>query len=108
MGRHWRMGIDPAEQNQLVDTGPFALVRHPIYALSGFMMLATMAMIPSPLMLMAGGLHLVLLWWESRREETHLLRVLGGQYRAYQKDVGAYFPRTYLVSYLLQKVVGRF
>src|SRR2546422_541739 len=41
MGRQWRMGIDPAEKTTMVATGPFAYVRHPIYALSQLMMLAT-------------------------------------------------------------------
>lgn len=93
MGRHWRMGIDPAEQNPLIDTGPFVFARHPIYSLSGMMMLATMSMIPSPLMLCAGAVHLGLLWWESRREETHLLRIHGDRYAQYRREVGAFLPR---------------
>src|SRR5688500_11862257 len=33
MGKSWRMGIDPNESTQLVVTGPYGYVRHPIYAL---------------------------------------------------------------------------
>src|SRR5438128_1910459 len=40
MGSAWRMGIDPSEKTPLVATGPFAYVRHPIYALSCLMMIA--------------------------------------------------------------------
>jgi len=98
MGRDWRMGIDPAENNPLIATGPFARVRHPIYALSGLMMLATMAMIPSPVMLAAGLIHLALLGWEARREEQHMLRLHGDQYVRYQKTVGGFFPRGLLRS----------
>ncbi len=43
MGTSWRMGIDPGEKNPLIVTGPFAYVRHPIYALSSVLMLATAA-----------------------------------------------------------------
>lgn len=93
MGRHWRMGIDPAERNPIIAAGPFARVRHPIYALSMLMMLATMAMIPSPLLLAAGAGHCLLLLWESRREEAHLLRVHGEGYRNYRRQAGAFFPR---------------
>jgi protein-S-isoprenylcysteine O-methyltransferase Ste14 len=93
MGRHWRMGIDPAEQNPLIDAGPFAFARHPIYSLSGMMMLATLSMIPSPLMLCAGAVHLGLLWWESRREEMHLLQLHGERYIQYRRRVGAFLPR---------------
>src|SRR5690606_20755779 len=30
MGKSWRMGIDPGEKTQLVLSGPYAYVRHPI------------------------------------------------------------------------------
>src|SRR5262245_51560932 len=30
MGKSWRMGINPGEKTELVFTGPYAFVRHPI------------------------------------------------------------------------------
>ncbi|HWE97200.1 MAG TPA: isoprenylcysteine carboxylmethyltransferase family protein [Tepidisphaeraceae bacterium] len=94
MGRAWRMGIDPSETTPLIATGPFAYVRHPIYALSQTMMFATIAMIPTPLMLVAAGVHIALLQWESRREEGHLLRVHGEPYARYRAAVGRFVPRS--------------
>ena len=35
MGKSWRMGIDPNETTQLIITGPYRHVRHPIYAVDG-------------------------------------------------------------------------
>ena len=93
MGRDWRMGIDPNERNPLLHTGPFAIVRHPIYALSQAMMLATLAAIPSPLMLTAALLHVLLLQWESRREERHMMAIHGNAYAEYRKSVGRFLPR---------------
>ncbi len=43
MGTSWRMGIDPTEKTSLVVNGPYAYVRHPIYALSSLLMLASAA-----------------------------------------------------------------
>jgi protein-S-isoprenylcysteine O-methyltransferase Ste14 len=94
MGKSWRMGIDPAEKTQLVFDGLFAYVRHPIYALSAGMMLATMAALPSPLMLAAGAIHMFLLLWESAREERNLLAVHGDAYEAYRRHVGRIVPRS--------------
>lgn len=93
MGRNWRMGIDPTEQTQLIVTGAFAYVRNPIYALSNILMLCTMIVLSTPLMLFAGVLHILLLQWESRREETHLLQTHGEQYRRYRSAVGRFVPR---------------
>lgn len=92
MGKNWRMGIDPGERTSLVLSGPYRYVRHPIYALSQMMMVSTMAAIPSPLMLAAGALHLVLLQWEARREERHMLHVHGDAYSDYSLRVGRFLP----------------
>lgn len=94
MGKSWRMGIDPDEKTQLIVSGPYAYVRHPIYALSSLLMLATLAAVPSPLMLMAGFLHLLLLQWEARREEKYLLVHHGQSYAEYCRRVGRFVPRS--------------
>jgi protein-S-isoprenylcysteine O-methyltransferase Ste14 len=92
MGKNWRMGIDPSERNTLVVAGPFAYVRHPIYALSQAMMLASVAAIPSPLMIGAGLMHVLLLQWEARREESHLVGVHGQAYLDYCARVRRFVP----------------
>jgi protein-S-isoprenylcysteine O-methyltransferase Ste14 len=92
MGRSWRMGIDPAEKTPLVATGPFAYVRHPIYSLSAMMMLAAAVALPTPLMLTAAVIHITLLFWESTREEHHLLRTHGAEYQHYRTRVGRFIP----------------
>jgi protein-S-isoprenylcysteine O-methyltransferase Ste14 len=93
MGKSWRMGIDPAEKTSLVFTGPYAFVRHPIYALSSALMVATVAAVPSPLMMIAAALHLLLLQWEARREEQNLCRIHGRQYEDYRSRTGRFIPR---------------
>jgi len=32
MGRSWRIGVDESERTELITTGPFALVRNPIFS----------------------------------------------------------------------------
>ena len=93
MGKSWRMGIDPGERTALVVTGPYAHVRHPIYALSSLMMGATVVAVPSPVLAAVGGIHLLLLQWEARREERHLARVHGPAYDVYRAGVGRFAPR---------------
>ena len=93
MGKNWRMGIDPAERTALVVGGPYAYVRHPIYALSQAMMLATVAAVPSPVMIVTGLLHILLLQWEARREERHMIAVHGQEYADYSAHVWRFVPR---------------
>jgi protein-S-isoprenylcysteine O-methyltransferase Ste14 len=94
MGKSWRMGINPDERTMLIVTGPYAYVRHPIYALSSVLMLATIAAVPTPLFIGTAMLHLLLLQWEAHREERHLSTIHGQQYDLYCKSVGRFLPRT--------------
>jgi protein-S-isoprenylcysteine O-methyltransferase Ste14 len=92
MGKSWRMGINPGERTQLIVSGPYAYVRHPIYALSTLMMLASMAAVPAPLLILAGLIHITLLQWESRREERYLIDLHGEVYSGYRRQVGRFIP----------------
>jgi len=92
MGKSWRMGIDPDDKSQLIVSGPYARVRHPIYALSSVLMLATLAIAPSWAMLAIAGVHLLLLQWEARREEKYLLMQHGPVYATYYRQTGRFFP----------------
>jgi len=93
MGRNWRMGIDPAERGELLVSGPWGWVRHPIYALSSVLMLATVIAVPTALMAMVAVIHLALLQWEARREEKYLAARHGESYVAYCGRVGRFIPR---------------
>ncbi len=92
MGKSWRMGIDPNEKTTLIFTGPYAYVRHPIYALSSLLMIATVMILPSPIMLGVAAVHLLLLQWEARREEQNLSRIHGQQYDQYRAQTGRFIP----------------
>jgi len=94
MGTSWRMGIDPGEKTRLIVAGPYAYVRHPIYALSSLLMLATVLVVPAAAMIVVAVIHLSFLQWEARREERHLVGVHGPQYEAYMRRVGRFVPRT--------------
>ncbi len=93
MGKSWRMGIDPAEKTQLVFTGAYAYVRHPIYALSSLLMVASVVTVPAPVMIAAAIIHLCFLQWEARREERYLVQLHGADYTAYLLHVGRFIPR---------------
>jgi protein-S-isoprenylcysteine O-methyltransferase Ste14 len=93
MGKSWRMGIDPNEKTQLIVSGPYAYVRHPIYALSSILMLASIFAVPTIVMIVVGLIHLFFLQWEARREEQHLVRVHGESYQQYMSTVGRFLPR---------------
>jgi protein-S-isoprenylcysteine O-methyltransferase Ste14 len=93
MGTSWRMGIDPKEKTQLITTGPYSRIRHPIYALSSLLMLATAAAIPSLLMFLVAAMHITLLQLEADREEAHLKLIHGQVYHDYCLRSRRFLPR---------------
>ena len=93
MGRSWRIGIDPNEKTELITSGPYRLVRHPIYALSIVLMLGTLLAVFTPPMLLIAVIHITMLQLEARREEEYLLSRHGGSYAAYCRRAGRFIPR---------------
>ncbi len=93
MGKSWRVGINPQETTDLVRTGFYARIRHPIYALSIVLMLGTVAACPTPLMIGIAVIHAILLYYEASREEANLRRIHGQEYEAYCRRTGRFFPR---------------
>lgn len=92
MGRDWRMDISDRNTSLITD-GPFARIRHPIYAFSIAMMIATAVVLPTPAMLLLAAIHVVLMNIKARNEEAHLAHMHGEAYRRYIRRTGRFLPR---------------
>ncbi|HVS70323.1 MAG TPA: isoprenylcysteine carboxylmethyltransferase family protein [Phycisphaerae bacterium] len=97
MGRSWRIGIDPNETLVMVTSGPYRMVRHPIYALRMVINVCVIVMAPTLLVVLAAGLDFVLLQIEARREERYMEATHGQAYARYKNSVGRFVPRTFVV-----------
>jgi protein-S-isoprenylcysteine O-methyltransferase Ste14 len=93
MGASWRIGVDPEERTQLVTTGPFALVRNPIFAAMLPTGLGLTLLVPSWVAI-AGFVGLVAALELQVRvvEEPYLRSVHGETYAAYASRVGRFIP----------------
>jgi protein-S-isoprenylcysteine O-methyltransferase Ste14 len=93
MGTSWRIGVDPEERTELVTSGPFALVRNPIFAAMLPTALGLTLLVPSWVALAGlAGLVLALELQVRVIEEPYLLRAHGGAYADYAARVGRFFP----------------
>jgi protein-S-isoprenylcysteine O-methyltransferase Ste14 len=92
MGRSWTIAVVPRQDTRLVTAGLYRWVRHPIYALSIALMLASAMVLPTVAMLPLAALHLVALHSKARNEEGHLLRLFGSEYASYCEKVGRFCP----------------
>jgi protein-S-isoprenylcysteine O-methyltransferase Ste14 len=93
MGRSWRIGIDPGEKLDIVSTGPYRFVRHPIYALRMLINICACIMVPTPLVIITAAIDFVLLQVEARREERYMESKHGDHYARYKNSVGRFVPR---------------
>src|SRR5262249_50722097 len=92
MGRNWRMDISD-RNTTLVTTGLFSRIRHPIYAFSIAMMVATVVVLPTLAMLVVGLVHVTLMNVKARNEEAHLTQMHGDAYLRYVERTGRFIPR---------------
>ncbi len=93
LGRRWSMAIVPGGTTRLVRRGPYRWVRHPIYALSVALMLATAVVTPTVPVAVVAGLHFVAMSLKARYEEQHLAASFGAEYQQYCREVGRFWPR---------------
>ena len=92
LGRNWSQAVAVKEGHELITSGPYALVRHPIYA--GLLL----AFVGSAVArgewrgLLAVALVFGALWRKLRLEEKWLHEQFGESYEAYSRKVAALVP----------------
>ncbi len=93
LGRQFRIQAGLYEDHQLVRTGPYALVRHPIYASMLCLLLSTMLLVtpwvwwPLPLALFVIGTEI-----RVRCEDGLLAGRFGAKFDEYRRATSAYVP----------------
>lgn len=93
MGDSWRVGVDPEERTELVTSGPFKLVRNPIYSAMLPTVFGLVLMVPSVVAIAAFITLLVALELQVRLvEEPYLLQVHGDAFANYAARVGRFVP----------------
>jgi protein-S-isoprenylcysteine O-methyltransferase Ste14 len=92
MGRNWRMAVAPDQQTELVTTGLYSLVRHPIYALSILLMVCTVVVAPTVPVLSMALIHISLMLTKARNEERFLAERHGAVYLRYMQCTGRFVP----------------
>ncbi|MBR7618814.1 isoprenylcysteine carboxylmethyltransferase family protein [Phenylobacterium sp. 20VBR1] len=93
LGALWSFRTTAKAGHHVVDTGPYALVRHPIY--TGILAAALAKALLTPSLLGFAGLGVLALafWLKARVEERFLAQALGGdEYAAYARRVRRLIP----------------
>ena len=92
LGRNWSAEVTFKQDHELIESGPYALARHPIYTGLIVMALGTAINYGRPigfgvLVALCGGL-----WWKARQEERIMSRHFPDAYAEYKTRVRAIIP----------------
>jgi protein-S-isoprenylcysteine O-methyltransferase Ste14 len=92
LGGNWSFDVVVKENHELVERGPYAYVRHPIY--SGFLLMTLGTAVFSGLAASFVIFAIIFsgLWFKSRQEERLLTRYFPDAYPEYRKRVRAFIP----------------
>jgi protein-S-isoprenylcysteine O-methyltransferase Ste14 len=92
LGTLWSGTVTRKAHHKVIKTGPYAIVRHPIYTGISLALIATVLLRPGPLGLIGVALIIVSFVIKYRLEEHFLMEELGPEYKAYRKTVAALVP----------------
>ncbi|MCB0034280.1 MAG: isoprenylcysteine carboxylmethyltransferase family protein [Anaerolineales bacterium] len=81
------------QDHQLITSGPYQWIRHPLYTF-GFTFFLAISVATSLWWVTMGLLiPMAVLFWRTPQEEQNLIAEFGDEYREYMKQTGRYFPR---------------
>lgn len=93
LGNNVTTTVVTRKEHQLVTTGPYRYVRHPLYSV-GFMLYMALGLLAANwFILLVALLAFALISRRTPLEEQRLIERFGDEYRTYMQRTGRYFPR---------------
>ena len=92
LGQLWSSSVTRKEHHHVVDTGPYAIVRHPIYTGLLLAIIATVLVRGTIITLIGSALIAMGIYIKARVEEEFLRQQLGEPYDAYSRRVPMLVP----------------
>ena len=92
-------GISPTsatrQEHQLVTSGPYRWIRHPLYTVGSSLFIAFGMMSDNWFIALLGILAFIGMAIRTPKEEANLIEKFGDEYRDYMKRTGRFFPKLY-------------
>jgi protein-S-isoprenylcysteine O-methyltransferase Ste14 len=92
LGTLWSGTVTRKAHHKVIKTGPYAIVRHPIYAGISLALIATVLLRPNWLGIAGAALIIASFVIKYRLEERFLMQELGPEYKHYKKVTPALVP----------------
>jgi protein-S-isoprenylcysteine O-methyltransferase Ste14 len=92
LGALWSGTVTRKAHHKVIRTGPYAIVRHPIYSGLSLALIATSLLLPGWAGLLGAAMIIASFVIKYRLEERFLMEELGPEYKTYRKQVAALVP----------------
>ncbi len=92
LGGNWSSEVEIRTEHELIERGPYAYVRHPIYSGMLLMMLGAAVLLARPAAFIAFVIFVVGFWFKATQEERLLTRHFPAEYPRYRARVKALIP----------------
>ena len=93
LGRNWSGQVTVKEDHELIRSGPYRFVRHPIYSGLLLALAGTTLCFGNVWGILGFALVWLGLWIKSRIEEQFMVATFGPQYEEYRRTTGAIVPQ---------------
>ena len=93
LGANWSGVVTLKEGHELIRTGPYRTIRHPIYTGILLALLGTAVAMGEMRGLLAVAIAWLSFYWKARREESFLTQEFGEKYEAHAKQSGMFLPK---------------
>jgi protein-S-isoprenylcysteine O-methyltransferase Ste14 len=93
LGANWSGVVTLKEGHELIRSGPYRTIRHPIYTGILLALLGTAVAAGEVRALLAVALASVSFYWKARREESFLTEEFGEKFGAHAKQTGMFLPK---------------
>jgi protein-S-isoprenylcysteine O-methyltransferase Ste14 len=92
LGKNWSATVSVKHDHELIVTGPYRIVRHPIYSGLLLAFIGTATTLDDARGILSVVLVFIAFWQKLRREERWMLETFGEQYHRYRSRTAALVP----------------
>ncbi len=89
----WSAQLQLTKEHHLVTTGPYASIRHPLYAAMLGWCISLSLLTANWIFLAVCALSVLGLLWRVPKEEQMMVEAFGEEYKDYMQHTGRFFPR---------------
>jgi protein-S-isoprenylcysteine O-methyltransferase Ste14 len=93
LGKQWSGDVTIRRDHELIRTGPYTHIRHPIYTGILAAMLGTAFVVGETRGLAAVAIATIGFWWKARKEESFLEQEFGPKFEEHKRHTGFFLPR---------------